>query len=302
MDKTLNIRLPEYLQKSVLREYFEDQLAVIDLDNSQVSPEEKSEGFPIRLKASVLFVVLLGEMDIEANYQRHTLKKNTVMHLIANDIILDLAHTPGFKGYLIIFSPELRSEIMGMTSGIRLPRSGQLKRAFPIQELSEEEFARVVGRIERIKSYISDTAHLYRSPMIRNEVMCLLWDIDNSRWKKHGDAEVNLGHSELLREKFREMLVDNCRQHRDVGFYARELCVTPDYLSKVIREHDGGSAMKWIVNAVIAEAKYLMRQPGKTINQVALEMNFPDQSTFGKFFKRHTGISPVEYKKQIQTI
>jgi len=297
MDSILNVKLPKYLRKSVLREYFEDQLVVVDLENLPVNPEEKADGFPMHLKASVLFLVLAGEMDIEVNYQRNNLKKHMIIHLIANDIILDISPSVDFKGTLVIFSPELRSEIMGMTSGIRLPGAGQLKRAYPMQELTETEFNRVIGYVERIKSYISDNTHLYRSPMIRNEVMNLLWNIDNCRWKKHGDVQVDLTHSELLREKFREMLVEKCRQHRDVGFYARELCVTPDYLSRVIREYDGGSAMKWIANAVIAEAKYLMRQPRKTVNEIALEMNFPDQSTFGKFFKKHTGMSPKEYKK-----
>lgn len=92
MDSILDINLPDYLKKSVLHEYFEDQLAVVDLDNSLVSPEEKAAGFPIRLKASVLFLVLSGEIAVEMNYQRHKLKKNTAMHLIANDIILDLLY------------------------------------------------------------------------------------------------------------------------------------------------------------------------------------------------------------------
>ena len=84
--------------------------------------------------------------------------------------------------------------------------------------------------------------------------------------------------------------------HREVTFYADKLCVTSDYLSKVVREYDGQSAAKWIINAVITEAKILLREPDKTINQIARESNFPDQSTFGKFFKRNTGLSPLEYK------
>ena len=300
MNAILDVNLPEYFGKSVLHEYFEDQLVVVDLDDSQVNPQEKADGFPMRLKASLLFLILSGEMDIEVNYQRHHLKQHMIMHLIANDIILDISHSSGFNGYLVIFSPELRSEIMGMTTGLRLPGAGQLKRAYPILEFEEMEFRRIAEYIRRIKSYIFDETHLYRSPMIRNEVMNLLWDIDNSRWKKHGNAEVNFSHSELLREKFREMLVEQCRRHRDVGFYARELCVTPDYLSRVIREHDDSSAIKWIANAVVAEAKCLMRQPGKTINEIAMEMNFPDQSTFGKFFKKHTGVSPKGYKRGLE--
>ena len=128
------------------------------------------------------------------------------------------------------------------------------------------------------------------------------------------DIILNISHShdftgyliliffELLRERFRELLVEHCHHHCDVGYYAQELCVSRDYLSRIIREHDGGSAMKWITNAIVTESKYLMRQSGKTINEIALEMNFPDQSTFGKFFKKQTGVSTKEYKRRLKTI
>ena len=75
--------------------------------------------------------------------------------------------------------------------------------------------------------------------------------------------------------------------------------MTADYLSKVIREYDGQSAIKWIANAVIIEAKFLLREPEKNIQQVAMELNFPDQSTFGKFFKRYAGKSPAEYRREL---
>lgn len=296
----LDLDLPEFLEKDILHEYFEDQLVVVELESSLVRPEEKAGRFPLRLQASALFLILSGEMNIEVNYVMHTLKRNTTMHFAAQDMILNISHFEDFTGYLVIFSPELRSEILTITANIRLPKSTQLKRAYPVQEFDDTEFLRIRGYIERIKSYISDETHLYRSPMIRNEVMNLFWDIDNSRWKKHGDKEIELSHTELLREKFREMLVEKCRQHRDVGFYARELCVTPDYLSKVVREYDGGSAIKWIATAIATEAKYLIRHPEKTINQIAQELNFPDQSSFGKFFKKQTGMSPKEYRKRLE--
>lgn len=133
--------------------------------------------------------------------------------------------------------------------------------------------------------------------MIRNEVACLQMELGHIRNRKHGNDLPELPRNELLRERFWELLLKNCKAHRDVGYYARELCITPDYLSKVVREYDGQSAMKWVVNAVITEAKILLRQPEKTINQIASELNFTDQSTFGKFFKRYTGQSPKQFRK-----
>lgn len=222
------------------------------------------------------------------------------MHLYPDDIIEYTTYSADFKGYLVILSAEFRAEIMAMTSGIRLQQAGQLKKLHTKHELSEEEGLHLRKQIELLKDYIPDEGHLYHSNVIKNQIINIFFDLDNSRWHKYGDGELGLSRNEILRQRFRELLIEECQSHREVRFYADKLCVTPDYLSRAVREYDGQSAAKWIINAVITEAKILFREPNKTISQIAMELNFPDQSTFGKFFKRNTGLSPLEYKRGVR--
>ena len=65
----------------------------------------------------------------------------------------------------------------------------------------------------------------------------------------------------------------------------------------LVKEATGRSATEWIDEFVIIEAKNLLRFSGKNIQQVAYALNFPNQSSFGKYFKRLTGISPMAYQK-----
>lgn len=301
MEQVVDLALPEYFERIAAEATFQEQLSVIDMDNSRRSPVQ-FKNYPIRLKGYSLIFVLSGEIAMRVSYLSHTLRKNTVMLIYPDDIIEHTAYSADFKGYLIIHSAEFREEIMAMTSGIRLQRAGQLKKVHTEQELSEEESLRLKKQIELIKDYISDKEHLYRSYVIKNQVINLFFDLDNSRWHRYGDGELGLSRNEILRQRFRELLMEECRLHREVGFYADKLCVTPDYLSKVVREYDGQSAVKWITNAVMTEAKILLREPDKTISQIAMELNFPDQSTFGKFFKRNASLSPLEYKKGEKTV
>ena len=300
MEQVVDLALPEYFERISAEATFQEQLSVIDMDNSRRSPVQV-KNYPIRLKGYSLIFVLSGEITIGINYLSHTLKKNTVMQVYPDDIIEHTAYSADFKGYLIIHSAELKKEIMAMTSGIRLQQAGQLKKLHTRQELSEEESLRLRKQVELIKSYIPDKEHVYHSYVIKNQIINLFFDLDNCRWHRYGDGELGLSRSETLRQRFRELLMEECRMHREVTFYADKLCVTSDYLSKVVREYDGQSAAKWIINAVITEAKILLREPDKMINQIAIELNFPDQSTFGKFFKRNTGLSPLEYKKGEKT-
>ena len=73
--------------------------------------------------------------------------------------------------------------------------------------------------------------------------------------------------------------------------------ITPRYFSTIIKEKSGNSALQWIVQMVITEAKQLLEGSDLSIKEIADQLNFPTQSFFGKYFKQYVGISPKEYRK-----
>jgi len=86
------------------------------------------------------------------------------------------------------------------------------------------------------------------------------------------------------------------KQERGLEFYANQLHLTPKHLAKVIKETTNKAANDWIDEHVVLEAKALLKSTNMTAQQISDELNFSDQSFFGKYFKRHTGVSPREYK------
>lgn len=97
---------------------------------------------------------------------------------------------------------------------------------------------------------------------------------------------------------FMKLIHVHYAQERSVKFYASKLCISPKYLSLLVKEFTGRSAVQWIDSLVLMEAKNMLRYSGKNIQQVAYALNFPNQSSFGKYFKHLTGQSPTEYQKQ----
>lgn len=95
---------------------------------------------------------------------------------------------------------------------------------------------------------------------------------------------IRLVHAEFSRE-------------RSVAYYASRLCMSPKYLSALVREATGRTAARWIDDYVVMEAKNLLLYSGKNVQQVAYALNFPNQSAFGKYFKHLTGMSPTEFQK-----
>lgn len=98
--------------------------------------------------------------------------------------------------------------------------------------------------------------------------------------------------------KFLDLLGKHCIQERSVSFYADKLFITPKYLSTIIKETSGKSASEWINEFVMIEAKMRLRKSDNNVSEIAYQLNFSNISFFGKFFKRHTGMSPSDFKRQ----
>ncbi len=98
-------------------------------------------------------------------------------------------------------------------------------------------------------------------------------------------------------QEFMKLVHENFRQERAVGFYAKSLFISPKYLSLIIKEVTGKSAAAWIDERVILEAKNLLKFSGKNVQQIAYELNFNNQSSFGKYFKHLTGMSPTAFQR-----
>jgi AraC-like DNA-binding protein len=102
---------------------------------------------------------------------------------------------------------------------------------------------------------------------------------------------------ELVLE-FLNQLSLHSRKERSVRFYADQLSVTPDYLSKVLKEVSGMTTRDIIEESVVMEARTLLENTPMSISQISEHLQFSDQSFFGKFFKRKMKISPHAYRNQ----
>lgn len=110
-------------------------------------------------------------------------------------------------------------------------------------------------------------------------------------------SPTKLSRKELLANEFLALAKQHCRTERKLDFYAKKMCLSSKYLTAIVASVTGESASKWIDKYVIFEAKAMLATADKTISQISDALNFPDVSTFGKYFKRHVGKSPKAFIK-----
>lgn len=123
-----------------------------------------------------------------------------------------------------------------------------------------------------------------------------------SAWsKKISDVSKTVQHSSSMKvnlvfEQFLKLVTEYHTSERNMAFYAERLCLTPKYLSKLIKQASGRSAPDWIDSFVILEAKNMLKYSDCPIKEIVYKLHFPNQSVFYKFFKAHTGMTPSEYR------
>jgi AraC-like DNA-binding protein len=99
---------------------------------------------------------------------------------------------------------------------------------------------------------------------------------------------------------FAELLSEHIRTETSVEFYAEKLCISKQYLSLIVKRKTQVSIGRIIAIMRVEEASRLLRDPALTLQQIAEEMSFADQSSFGKFFKKHSGMTPLKYRQNLR--
>jgi len=257
---------------------------------------------PFRINASVFFLSSYGEARFNVDYQQYRLTKGTMLKLNGRHII-DNVHIPNnYKGYTLILSQDFLMSIFENIPPLKNTIISSTYNAEPLIRFDEDELSRIVAVIERIKKNLHTKEHTFRRYMVKNEVANFLLELVDIRLKKiENEHKTTNNKKEEVINQFIRLILDNCKEQHEVSFYARELCMTPGSLSRIMTKASGKAPLKWINEALVAEAKILLRNPDMNVQQIADELHFGNQSSFGKFFKKHTEFTPLEYRASLQT-
>lgn len=103
---------------------------------------------------------------------------------------------------------------------------------------------------------------------------------------------------QLILQKFIQLINNYYIEKRTMEEYAELLFITPNHLSQSVKEASGRNGLSFINDRLISEAKSLIQYTDYDIAEIAYQLNFSDPANFGKFFKKHTGFTPVEYRRK----
>lgn len=274
----------------------------LDLDTAAPSVDLRSDPVaefiaplvPFKLRFSLILFCTGGSMRMQLNMDEFELRRNDIL----------IAHS-GSIGQCLEISPDCRVAVIAFANsfyngesnseGMVVVRSFLARRS--LLRVGPEEMEELIGIYRLMYRKIEQPDFRCKHEVVAGCMQVLFGDLCQWMAPFVAREEQTVGsRKQQLFDSFMRLLSEHYGSERSIGFYAERLCVTPKYLSQVVRAVSGRHAGAWIRDYVILEAKALLRSRRYTVQQVSDRLNFPNQSFFGVYFKKAVGCSPKAYR------
>lgn len=247
-----------------------------------------------RTEGGAILFCRRGSATVTVDQLRDRVTRDTLLLLLPGSILHLNERTDDFRVRFCAFSLELFSE-----AAYRLDPS-----FFHI--LHEHAIIRLPDRIiEGVRNWFQmasytyrDRGNIFRNTIIRNRLQNVLLEAFDKTQRFAPDVHSQTGTTRQadLFQRFVALVHEHCTEQREVAFYADRLCISTRYLSTIIRSVAHSTAKEFIDRSVVLEIKMLLESTELSVQEIAYRLHFPDQSYLGRFFKKHTGVSPTEFR------
>ena len=248
-----------------------------------------------RMNFILIMLCTRGTLKYTLDTQQITVTPGDVLLISERHVVNNYEASPDIDGQAILMSVDFFHEIISNVSD--LSAIFLYARTFPVMKLSEADAAIFSRYFEAIKNRIANNKNHFRRALVRTLLLAMFYDLSSVIYQFQQEIARPQKRSEALFTRFIKLVEEHCRTERRVSWYAGQLGITPKYLSETIKAVSRRTPNEWIDNYVILELRVMLKNTTKNIKQITEEMNFPNQSFLGKYFKEHVGMSPSEFRR-----
>lgn len=252
--------------------------------------------FPHKVQKVTHIVITEGEISCIVDFHSYSLKAPSMAMFLPGQVIESLEVNDEFAGFGMYMSQEF-TDSLDITVGLQEKIALRTTHFYTISQSVVNSFISLYNQVE---SVLGQDDNPYREIIIKHLFSAHYYGLG---YYIHGGMQKQTSVMTLQQEaceRFISLVADNFKSHRDIGFYADRLCITNKYLSALLKQETGMTALEWIEKYVILYAKSCLSSTSMTIQEISDDLDFPSQSVFGKYFKRVEGMSPKAYRKSLE--
>ncbi|MGN0195567.1 MAG: helix-turn-helix domain-containing protein [Candidatus Cryptobacteroides sp.] len=244
------------------------------------------------------FVTAEGSVEVERDGHRYHLTKDNVANFLDCSSLEVMSVSDDAKAYVLLFTPAF---IVSLLNPPPFPPSFFLKtRVNPVAHITGEGRDALVKRLGAMEELLFGGDHRFRAGMMRCLLTMFMMELANEHLRCGQDDEIVSGSGRKCEifKQFIKLMTDSIRQQHTVEWYASQLCVTPQYLNRAVKSTSKKTAYDHLCACLTGALQEDLKSSRSSLSQIAENFNFPDLATMTKFFKRHTGMTPSEYRRR----
>ena len=295
----LNLNLSD-LSKQPGAQHIDNKLILID--NFDYSENEKHVrglsfvNYPMKLSFTIAIFIVSGGINVKINLEDFEARAGDAITVFKGNIGEFCSLLPETRMAVIAFSDEFFNVVKNIDMALFIQQHIYTN---PVLHLDRGFIDEALDIYRRMKSKLAETDNFFREGALHGYTQVLMYNAYNyfTKMKNNVEDTSEYNRNQEIYKHFMKAVQKNYMQERSITYYADLLCISPKYLSQVIKNVTGRLAGEWIRDYVILEAKALLKSNKYTVQQVCDMLNFANQSFFGKYFKKRTGMSPKAYMK-----
>ncbi len=271
-------------------EYMDDGLILTDRIANAPIPHE-----PTRMNFILMALCRHGKAQYSIDTREQTVKPGDLLFISERHIVDNYMASPDFECLCIMVSTEFYHGFIQNVKNVSSLLLFSMNN--PVVSLTPREIQVYSNYYHTIREKMGDKDHHYRTDLVKALLLAMFYDMSNVIWRVEQQGAKSQTRADVIFANFIRLLEQHFRQERRVSWYAEKLCITPKYLSEIVKQVSKRTPNEWIDNYVVLEIRVLLKNSSKSIKEITKELYFPNQSFLGKYFKEHVGVSPSEYRK-----
>lgn len=295
VDRSYNYMLHKKIQEQLRKQY------TANLRSEDIRVCENMKYLPVyshpsHVEVGLLVLCTKGTAKLSVYGNAHVLVENEMAIIFPGQLVTLSKVSDDFLTDTLIISQSLFDDA---ASGITRfsPHFFFYMRSNYWHFASEKDISCFSNYFTLIQDKISDPHYRFKREAVIHVLRVFYLDVYNDYCDKAFTTKdaLDVRKGELAHNFF-YLLMEHYKKYREVAYYADKMCITPKYLSAVIKEVSGKTARDWIVDYMILEIKTLLRDSSLTIQEIAGQTNFSNQSSLGRFFRKYTGMTLTDYR------
>ena len=259
---------------------------------------------PRRPKYHLVIIVLEGNIEIIINGKRFNFGKNTYINLPTWSDIYEIRYDKRLHAMVTATDRSVAQDIFRNRNPFPPAFKLAIDHNLGGQLMDSNDILTLKKDISNMIDSLSNKEHRFAEEINYAYFYILLTDMADMMWKMYGSGmpshHTDMRRSDSIMKGFADLLSEYAKTETSVEFYAEKLCISKQYLSLIVKEKTQVSVGKIISIVRVEEASRLLRDPKLTLQQIAEELSFSDQSSFGKFFRKHSGMTPMKYRQSLR--